>query len=80
MKRLLNFVVGMGVLGVVSIGVAPTSALSASPADGYDIHVQAPHMMADGQLGGLSTIIVKGSQMNSYSVCYSNRQIPKPSS
>jgi hypothetical protein len=37
------------------IGVAPQMATSGeptSPVDGYDIHVQAPHMMADGTPGG----------------------------
>ncbi len=36
-------------------GVAPRTAVSGeptSPAVGYDIHVQAPHMMADGTTGG----------------------------
>ncbi len=38
---------------VIAIGSMSTPALSeGGPADGYDIHVQAPHMMADGQLGG----------------------------
>ncbi|NIQ00091.1 MAG: DUF1264 domain-containing protein [Nitrospinaceae bacterium] len=29
-----------------------TPALSGGPAEGYNIHVQAPHMMADGTVGG----------------------------
>ena len=29
-----------------------TPAISGGPAEGYDIHVQAPHMMADGTVGG----------------------------
>ena len=36
-------------------GVSPDTAVSGeptSPAVGYDIHVQAPHMMADGTAGG----------------------------
>lgn len=50
-----------GLLAVVAIaamgcsGVAPSKAVSgepASPAVGYEIHVQAPHMMADGTAGG----------------------------
>ena len=50
-----------GLLAVVAIaaigcsGVAPRTAVSGeptSPAVGYDIHVQAPHMMADGTTGG----------------------------
>ena len=48
-------------LTVVAIAVAVSSAMAAertmsaeptSPAVGYDIHVQAPHMMADGTPGG----------------------------
>ena len=36
------------------MGGMTTSAISGggTPADGYNIHVQAPHMMADGKLGG----------------------------
>ncbi|HEX9135688.1 MAG TPA: DUF1264 domain-containing protein, partial [Nitrospirota bacterium] len=50
-----------GLLAVVAIaaigcsGVTPQKAVSGeptSPALGYDIHVQAPHMMADGTPGG----------------------------
>ncbi len=40
-------------VSVIAMGGMSTPALSGGgPADGYDIHVQAPHMMADGQLGG----------------------------
>jgi len=54
-------VVRKGLLAVVAIavvgwsGVGPQKAVSGeptSPAVGYDIHVQAPHMMADGTPGG----------------------------
>jgi len=50
-----------GLLAIVAIaavgcvGVFPQNAVSGepmSPALGYDIHVQAPHMMADGTPGG----------------------------
>ena len=50
-----------GLLAMVAIaaigcaGVAPQKALSGepkSPVEGFDIHVQAPHMMADGTPGG----------------------------
>lgn len=50
-----------GLLAVVAIavigcsGVAPQKAVSgeaASPAVGYELHVQAPHMMTDGTVGG----------------------------
>jgi hypothetical protein len=49
---------GLGIVGIaVSLMAAllPASALSAgpkTPADGYDIHVQAPHLMDDGTVGG----------------------------
>jgi hypothetical protein len=48
----------LAVVAVVAIGysgVAPQKAVSGeptSPALGYDIHVQAPHMMPDGTPGG----------------------------
>ena len=50
-----------GLLAVVAIaaigcsGIAPQKAVSGepkSPVEGFDIHVQAPHMMADGTPGG----------------------------
>jgi hypothetical protein len=37
----------LGSIATPAIGGEPTS-----PAVGYDIHVQAPHMMADGKVGG----------------------------
>jgi hypothetical protein len=49
------------IVGVLSLGAAVSitgarmpaiGADSKSPADGYDIHVQAPHMMHDGTVGG----------------------------
>ena len=44
----------MSVVIFLVIGCLTTPVLSdgSSPADGYTIHVQAPHMMADGTLGG----------------------------
>ena len=40
--------------GLVVVGMfpRPVTATDASPAFGYDIHVQAPHMMPDGTPGG----------------------------
>ena len=44
----------MSVVIFLVIGCLTTPVISggSSPADGYNIHVQAPHMMADGTLGG----------------------------
>ena len=44
----------MSVVIFLVIGCLATPVISggSSPADGYTIHVQAPHMMADGTLGG----------------------------
>lgn len=53
MKKGLLAVVALAAIGCS--GVAPQKAVSAeptSPALGYDIHVQAPHMMPDGTPGG----------------------------
>ena len=54
-----RFFQALGLCGAVSfviLGcVSPSPAVSGepmSPAEGYDIHVQAPHMMADGKVGG----------------------------
>jgi len=37
---------------LLAFSLAASPALADGPADGYDIHVQAPHMMADGSVGG----------------------------
>lgn len=45
----------LGLFGVILTVLGPTTTMSAepkTPADGYDIHIQAPHMMADGTVGG----------------------------
>ena len=45
----------LGAAGLFLLGFMATPAISGepmSPAQGYDIHVQAPHMMADGKVGG----------------------------
>ncbi|MDH4096991.1 MAG: OBAP family protein [Nitrospira sp.] len=54
MKKAGMFTVVM-IAAVGCYGVSPGTAVSGeptSPAVGYDIHVQAPHMMADGTPGG----------------------------
>ena len=50
-RRLITvcLLTGFVVLGMLS---KPATAADASPALGYDIHVQAPHMMPDGIPGG----------------------------
>ena len=49
--RSVRFIV---LVGVLFIGLMSTPALSdvGGPADGFGLHVQAPHMMADGSIGG----------------------------
>ena len=49
--RLMGF---MGMLSLVAMGCMTTPAMSSGsgPAQGYDIHVQAPHMMENGTPGG----------------------------
>ena len=49
--RSMSFIV---LLSVFCIGLTVTPAMSEGngPADGFGLHVQAPHMMADGQIGG----------------------------
>jgi len=44
----------VGALSFLAMGCMTTPAISGggSPADGYTIHIQAPHMMADGTVGG----------------------------
>ncbi len=51
-KRLFVMVV---IMAIGCAGIAPQAAVSGepkSPVEGFDIHVQAPHMMADGTPGG----------------------------
>ena len=61
----------VSILAISVIGGMTTSAMSGggTPADGYNIHVQAPHMMADGNSGDPSITTVKGFQMKSSNVC-----------
>lgn len=50
MLRSMSFIV---LLSCIFIGSTITPAMSdGGPADGFGLHVQAPHMMADGQVGG----------------------------
>lgn len=55
MKSWRLFVASLAVMSLVLLGVGTSSTMGGdpkSPVDGYDIHVQAPHMMADGTFGG----------------------------
>ena len=51
MLRSMSFIV---LVSVFFIGLMITPAMSEGngPADGFGLHVQAPHMMPDGQVGG----------------------------
>ena len=48
--RSMSFIVLLSVF-VLGLMVAPAMS-EGGPADGFGLHVQAPHMMADGQVGG----------------------------
>ena len=61
MQRLLKSVLITSILSFALLGIFVSSAVS-SPADGYTIHVQAPHMMADGTVGGPYHHYCKGIQ------------------
>ena len=55
MSKISAFIGGFMLSGVTLFWGMPVTAVSAepsSPATGYDIHVQAPHMMPDGTPGG----------------------------
>ncbi len=55
MSRLFRSVGFLAVGSVISLGcmVAPAISEEAkTPAEGYDIHVQAPHLMDNGEVGG----------------------------
>lgn len=45
----------LGVISFLAVGFTATSTLGGegnSPADGFTLHIQAPHMMPDGTVGG----------------------------
>ena len=52
MKRILRSMCIAGVLSFAVLGFMVTPGISGGPIDGFDIHVQAPHMMADETVGG----------------------------
>ncbi|HBP89501.1 MAG: DUF1264 domain-containing protein [Nitrospira sp.] len=54
MRHSIRTMFMMGALSLLAMGCMTTPAMSEgkSPTDGYDIHIQAPHMMADGTVGG----------------------------
>ncbi len=54
MQRSMRSLLFVGALSFLAMGCMTTPAMSGgnSPTDGYDIHIQAPHMMADGTPGG----------------------------
>jgi len=55
MKRLIQSLGFLGFISFCSVGGITTPAIGEeikSPAEGYNIHVQAPHVMEDGMVGG----------------------------
>ncbi len=54
MRHPIRTVLAMGTCCLLAIGGLTTPAISGSPgpAEGYDIHVTAPHVMEDGTVGG----------------------------
>ncbi|MFY4729758.1 hypothetical protein, partial [Nitrospira sp. BLG_2] len=52
MRKGLSVVIAMVAVGCSGVAQKVMSAEPTSPAVGYEIHVQAPHMMADGTPGG----------------------------
>ena len=55
MKSLRSSIGLVSVVGLLMLGAAASPALGGepkSPVEGFDIHVQAPHVMADGTFGG----------------------------
>ena len=62
MKHTLRSMFMVSVLSFAVLGFMVTPAISGGPTDGFDIHVQAPHMMADGTVGGPYHHYCKGIQ------------------
>ena len=54
MHRSIRSLLFFGALSILAMGCMTTPAMSegGGPAQGYEIHVQAPHMMPDGTPGG----------------------------
>lgn len=54
MQRSVRSLLFVGAISFLAMGCMTTPAMSegGSPAQGYDLHVQAPHMMPDGTPGG----------------------------
>ena len=71
MKRTIKSIVMTSIIGLVGLGFLATPAMSGGngPADGYTIHVQAPHMMADGTVGGPYHHYCKGIQKGEILQC-----------
>ena len=69
MKRILRSMFIVGVLSFVVLGIMVTPAISGGPTDGFDSHVQAPHMMADGMVGGPYHHYCKGVQRGEVLQC-----------
>lgn len=54
MNRSMTSLMGLSVLTLLVMGGMTTLAMSSGngPVDGYDLHIQAPHLMEDGTIGG----------------------------
>ena len=80
MPHMYKLVFMMSVLGLLVMDFLATPAMSAGngPADGYTIHLQAPHMMADGSVGGPYHHYCKGGYRAEkfFSVCYLKLLLP----
>ncbi|MBT6295062.1 MAG: DUF1264 domain-containing protein [Nitrospina sp.] len=61
-QTFLKSILMISVLSFAIFGLMISTAISGGPADGYTIHVQAPHMMADGTTGGPYHHYCKGIQ------------------
>jgi hypothetical protein len=54
MRKSFKSIVMMSAVSCLALGFLATPAMSSgpSPAEGYELHVQAPHLMEDGTTGG----------------------------
>ena len=69
MKRAFRSMLMVSVLNFAVLGLMVSPAISGGPTDGFDIHVQAPHMMADGTVGGPYHHYCKGIQSGEILQC-----------
>lgn len=69
MKNIIKTILIVSIMSFVGFLATPAMSGGNGPADGYTIHIQAPHMMADGSVGGPYHHYCKGIQKGEILQC-----------